>query len=51
MYCVYCGCDCIIPLQIENGCEDCELKSSYCFESDFQEDSLEDSPELYKIFS
>lgn len=45
MYCVYCGCDCIIPLQIENGCEDCDLKSINSSDSDFQEEFLEDSPE------
>lgn len=26
MYCNYAGSDCIIPLQVENGCEDCEVK-------------------------
>lgn len=33
MYCKYAGCDCIVPTQAENGCNDCHLKINKYFRS------------------
>lgn len=26
MYCEYCGCQCVVCFQIQDACDDCELK-------------------------
>ena len=44
MYCQYAGCDCIVCLQIDDACSDCELRTDAYFKS------LRDRIELCEIY-